>query len=361
MAESLGRENHPVVPHPARDLRIQVPRLVQYLPTLFFGQRGSVVTLKFKSAGLANTSAYPLELFYREPLDDHLQNVNSLLNIDCEDNRIECFPSGVAVHVYWPGTRSCSSVRLSEARQFFSFEKSESKVLPETTLDIRPFIFGEDDMKTLGGVQGGSVTKYTYGTRSDVTWDWGEQIWTQRLVECIRTPCGSRGVNVISAFTWTPATYTTEIGKIFPNVGCISAAPFHGMTDLLLVGDNLVGVLNVEEAEQILCTVGTTQGACTSITLGDIRTVLPEKTGELLASMYFFGTLNYLNKLKGMPEGISWTSYGVLAMRMAGCLVMQMTLSSDGCKVNILNEGGIGRLGGAIQYVVNIMGDHDNQ
>ena len=79
----------------------------------------------------------------------------------------------------------------------------------------------------------------------------------------------------------------------------------------------------------------------------------PEMIGELLASMYFFGTLNYLNNLCHIPDSIMWTTYGVLAVRSTGCIVLQMILDTTGCHVQLLHKSGVLSLGSAIEYVVD--------
>ena len=67
----------------------------------------------------------------------------------------------------------------------------------------------------------------------------------------------------------------------------------------------------------------------------------------------FFGTLNYRNRLESIPEQISWTAYGVLAIRSLGCMILKMTLDAAGCRVALVHEGGILSLGPAIHYIAN--------
>lgn len=78
----------------------------------------------------------------------------------------------------------------------------------------------------------------------------------------------------------------------------------------------------------------------------------PQKLGELLASMYVFGTLNYLN---GLPEssddGMSITVHGLLAVRPIGYLLLRMVLDGDGCCVQVLHEGGVLEIGRALCHL----------
>ena len=134
---------------------------------------------------------------------------------------------------------------------------------------------------------------------------------------------------------------------------CIRAAPFHGMTDVLLFGNRSIAVINIEDNDIIgSVEVGCMKGIMYPITISCARKVWPEKVGELLASMYLFGTLNYLNNLKATPKEISVITYGILAVRLTGCLVVRMQLDGSGCCVQLLHEGCVSTLGAAIQQVV---------
>ena len=52
----------------------------------------------------------------------------------------------------------------------------------------------------------------------------------------MQSPSAS-GINVIPAFKWSSTGYRSELSTIFPNVMDFRVAPFHGMTDLLLIGE----------------------------------------------------------------------------------------------------------------------------
>ncbi len=325
MAESEEVCEDTVSPVP----RVEVARLLTELRCLFFGQRALVVPLQFRSAGDPGATSYRLERFY-DSLSDELELVDSILGIERMDNKVECLPNNIHVHMYGSNTIACSSLKLSTASDFFKFElKVES--LPQTTLDIRPFLYAKP--------------------HEDVPWDWDEAVWTRRLLKCIEH--GSLGVTIIPAYLWKSNDYQSQIGKLFPRVRFIHAAPFHGMTDLLLFGNRSVAVINIVD-DDIICSVevGCIKGSMCPITISCVRKVWPEKVGELLASMYQFGTLNYLNNLKAMPKEISMIIYGILAIRLSGCLVVKMRLDSSGCCVQLLHDGPVTSLGEAIQQVV---------
>ena len=75
----------------------------------------------------------------------------------------------------------------------------------------------------------------------------------------------------------------------------------------------------------------------------------PEIVGELMASMYLFGTLNFLNHLTGMPGMVKFETYGVLAI---GSLLLKMTLDNTECRVSLIHEGGTLALGNILEYVI---------
>ena len=70
---------------------------------------------------------------------------------------------------------------------------------------------------------------------------------------------------------------------------CIHATPFHGMTDILLIGEKRLGLIRVQETTGV-CSVEVEvdkEATCPVTIAGEVK-VWPEKMGELLASMYFF-------------------------------------------------------------------------
>ena len=316
--------------------RVVVPRLLTKLSCLFFGQCALVVPLQFCSAGARGAASYRLEQFRNcDSLNDELALVDCILSIEQLDNRVDCLPNNIHVHVYGSNT---ITLKLSTAREFFTFE-SKVESLPQTTLDITPFMYAGE----------GAGRK---NSQEDVPWDWDEAVWTRRLIECIEQR--SLGVSIIPAYLWKASDYQSHIGRLFPRVRGIRAAPFHGMTDLLLFGNRSIAVINIEDNDDIICSVevGCLKGSMCPITISGARKVWPEKLGELLASMYLFGTLNYLNNLRAMPKEISVKTYGILAVRLTGCLVVRMQLDGSGCCVQLLHEGSVSTLGAAIQQVV---------
>ena len=336
-----------------KDRPTQVPKLIlpklitEDIKCLFFGKRALVLPLKFKTAGVPSVASYRLRSFENGTHTTELAIIEDELDIEPTENTVQHLRNGVYVHVYGPNTMTCSSLTLSTACTFFEFLGNVQQSLPSSgyTVDIKPFVYVEDDLQALSGSESGQLQQ--------VPWDWNEVMWTRKLFQCIER--GSLGIKVIPAFMWTTHDYETQINTIFPHICCIRAAPFHGMTDLLLFGDSsVVGVFTVAEESAICCIeMGIAKVATCPISIALTRKVWPEKTGELLASMYFFGTLNYLNRLESIPEQISWTAYGVLAIRSLGCMILKMTLDAAGCRVALVHEGGILSLGPAIHYIAN--------
>ena len=150
----------------------------------------------------------------------------------------------------------------------------------ECTIDIKPFVYAKDDLKRMGE----DKTEYAWKTEELVSWDWNE-VWSQRLFQCIQHEI--TGVNVVPAFLWKPNGFQAEISTIFSNVKCTRATPFHGMTDILLIGEKSLGLIRVQETT-VVCSVevGVDKEATCPVTIAGEEKVWPEKMGELLASMY---------------------------------------------------------------------------
>ena len=127
------------------------------------------------------------------------------------------------------------------------------------------------------------------------------------------------------------------------------------MTDIILLGPRNVGLLSVSSEPLFATEVGLRKDVGCTLTIGQGMKVWPEKVGEMLASMYYLATCNYLDKLKTIPAAIQWRAYGVFTIRSLSCLVLQMDLDGDGCHVSMLYEGSNLSLGAVIEYVVNKM------
>ena len=126
----------------------------------------------------------------------------------------------------------------------------------------------------------------------------------------------------------------------------LKVAPFHGMSDIVLVAKS-VAVIHSQEPSPGVC-------ATCPVTVSFLRK-LPEKLGELLASTYLFATQNYLNNLHGTPPAntLKWRAYGILAIRATGVLYIQIDLDNDSCRVKLLHDGdGVFTLSAVLDHVV---------
>ena len=81
-----------------------------------------------------------------------------------------------------------------------------------------------------------------------------------------------------------------------------------------------------------------------SYLLFGVMRMWPLKVGELLASMHVYGTLNYANSLVDFTQP-SFSVYGILIVRTIGCILVKMFVSSNGCQVSVLHEGGSAQVG----------------
>ena len=75
----------------------------------------------------------------------------------------------------------------------------------ECTIDIKPFVYAKDDLKRMGE----DKIEYAWKTEELVSWDWNEEVWSQRLIQHEIT-----GVNVVPAFLWKPNSFQAEISTI---------------------------------------------------------------------------------------------------------------------------------------------------
>ena len=343
--------------------RVQLQVHVSTIHCLFFGKRGTVIQLPLK-AGHPSGSSYKLEAFeYRaSDLMRELGAIKDTLGIKACGSTICRLPSGVYIHCYGKGTVCCSSVKLSDAKQFFVFDDSALLKLPSGRVNIMPVIFAGHDLAQLPPPLSSAVsaTHYTWVSDPAIAWDWNEKTWSHRLVEVLMgiPECKTKTIKVIDAFKWTPTEYVAEICTLFPSVVDVSVSPFHGMTDILLLGEGRSCVVQLNDP-QVLCSVeiGPAHTSTCGIAIATQVKRWPQKVGELLASMYLFGTLNYLNTLTIIPQRIMWEIYGVFIMRGTGCILLKMTLSDTDCRVCLLFEGGILSLGAVLEYVINVIGN----
>ena len=163
--------------------------------------------------------------------------------------------------------------------------------------------------------------------------------------DCIRDAVS----NAVPAYSWSAQTYKGRVASLFPNVLSLPVAPFQGMTDILLLGKH-AAVVTVSDS--IMCIeIGIAKGPTFPVSIGSHMRDWPQKVGELLASMYYFGTCQYLNRLDSFPATISWKSFGVLTIRSVGCLALKMVLDDAGCHVELIHEGCPLSLGQCIKYV----------
>ena len=120
-------------------------------------------------------------------------------------------------------------------------------------------------------------------------------------------------MRVIEAFKWTPNGYLRDISTLFPHVMGVTSSTFHGMTDFLIMGSNPISVVCLAQSILRSIKVGDAGKYKTcEITIATAMKRWPEKVGELMASMYLFGTPKYLNQLTGTPQMLKFKTYGVL-------------------------------------------------
>jgi hypothetical protein len=126
------------------------------------------------------------------------------------------------------------------------------------------------------------------------------------------------------------------------------------MTDILLFGRD-IAVLHVHD-ESVLCIeISLQKKTVYPITIGSWMQEWPQKIGELLASVYYYGTCHYLNNLRTLPTSVTWKSHGILTIRSYGCIVLEMVLDDTGCHVYLIHEGYSQTLGPAIEHICTLL------
>ena len=332
-------------------LTVALSRLVvEEIQCIFFGKRTKLITLRYKGAGHPSGSSYPIEDFEAKELESELDEVERGLDLDSRSHtprgRVFNIGSGRYVHIY-THTRRCSGLKMSECGRFFVFESAPQMTAfeKEGAIDVKPFVYSQSQLKHIGG-------RYDWVDCPREHWDWDEAVWTPRLHQCLQHSTSLAGIKVVPAYKWQPQSYHLELTTLFPNVMDLKVAPFHGMSDIVLVAKS-VAVIHSQEPSPAVC-VGMNRGAACPVTVSFLRK-LPEKLGELLASTYLFATQNYLNNLHGTPPAntLKWRAYGILAIRATGVLYVQMDLDNDSCRVKLLHDSdGVFTLSAVLDHVV---------
>ena len=281
-----------------------------------------------------------------DALMESISDACSLLTLPYTENTITEWQNGVYVHLY-KNSIKCSDLTLEQAAGFFRFVAGGENSLPGTTetVDVQPFMYSNGevatpesrDMRLKENVE--TTGKYTWAIDPLLPWSWTEREWNTHLFHCITESSAFQGVKVTPAYLWDTGSYQQQIHSIFPRVLSLKASPFRGMTDILLTKTR-VALINIDGG---LCCieVGIGKGRTHAVHVGAAVKVWPQKLGELLASMFMFGTLRYLNNLSS-PNTLTmggFTTYGILAIHKIGCIVLRLDVDERGSWVHVVHEG----------------------
>ena len=120
--------------------------------------------------------------------------MESSLSLSQEGNKVCRLSSGIYVHVYG-NTRSCSSMNLARACDFFDF-RHKGATVDITGIDVRPYIYSNSTLLYLDGDDSevgdvvrerkGDSRKYAWSSVPTMPWSWNEDVWAERLFHCIR-------------------------------------------------------------------------------------------------------------------------------------------------------------------------------
>ena len=281
--------------------------------------------LIFKEGGHPTGHTYSIDWFTCPSLHQCLADVENSLDMKSVAGKICQLSNDVYVHVYDPDSViPCSKLTLSEVAAFFIFHQSTEKHdFTASSIDVEPFHYSSSDLVYLGKcstevrdvIQSGQATgEYAWAGSPYVSWDWNENVWTEGLYHCLLDAPALEDVRVIPAYRWGPKTYCSSVGTVFRNIVLEPTAPFQGMTDILLVGNHKVALIRSIEFECVCCVeIGIRYGPTYSLVIEERWKIWPEKMGELLASMYYYGS-NFLNNFRNCPTPLTWTCYGIFVM-----------------------------------------------
>ena len=312
----------------------------------FFGRRGLCLTVSVPG----HSQRYSVDSVECVKLEEELGNVRGSLNVGAGGEI--SFINGMYIHVY-EHTLACSKLKLETAKCFFQFYVAEEDIPSSSSLDVDSFHYSNCDLVRMQSGQSSGATqldlsekKYAWTGDQMLPWSWNELTWITRLFYSIKGTKTFNGVHLYPAFKWCATTYQQKIGNLFPNVHSSQISPFYGMTDILLI-NNKVGVARISDVEEVPTTC--------EIHIGGFRKVWPQKLGEVLASMHFFGTLHYINNLNNAPEDIAFTVYGMLVIWTIGFITMKMVVSGEGCRVFLVQEGHCLALAKGLEFLANTL------
>ena len=96
-----------------------------------------------------------------------------------------------------------------------------------------------------------STNQYSWVTDPDVPWDWGEDTW---LVEVLKASPLLSTIKLVEAYKWKSGSYISQISTLFPSIMGVKVAPFHVMTDLLLLGRQTTCVIQSSKSN-VICSI----------------------------------------------------------------------------------------------------------
>ena len=288
---------------------------------------------------------------------------SSVVGVESGSSTICQLKNGIFVDIYDPKVVvSYSSILLSTAYEMFTFEtpgNTNFELPQEPSIDVRRYNFTNMDILCGDTSSVGEVVtmtrggKYTWVSSPDAAWDWDERVWVERLFHCMVDSAPLKHLQIVPAYCWAPKTYLSRVATLFSNITTLPVSPFQGMTDILLVAECSVALIRTAILEEHVCCEG--KEPTYPIFFGSTRKIWPQRLGELLASMHYYGTCHYLNSLTNLPAAIEWTTYGIFTVRAVGCMVLKMNLDNTGCHVQLLYEGSSLSLGKAIEAVAKLL------
>ena len=226
-----------------KEVKIVVPRM-ELLKCIFFGKRGKVVTLcwkgdrhSFGSMPLSTFECPTLNLDWRKCTEHWGLPMEATASTSCP---IQCMCTCIRTPL--PAALSSSPWPWHSSLLMWAWLSCRITA----RLTSYHLCFAVKTCAFVGPVSAAIQPITTITNRwPKIAWDWGEDVWATRLVQCMEMSGTSTDVRIIPAFRWTSRGYTSQINTLFPHVMSVKATPFHGMTDILLMGPESVGVVRV--------------------------------------------------------------------------------------------------------------------
>ena len=250
-------------------------------------------------------------------------------------------------------TIQCNKVNVEHLLQLgVKFRSGDPIILQVSPFDVSPFLYDNAKLLALepSNMELHNIVSKKMYTNSKYQWafdpaeglSWPETTWCSRLFQSILHDI-PKSVTVVTSYLWQPGELSMSICSIFPMLdpSIINIAPFRGMPDFLFIGQKVAAVMIEDTVENFIVQ---NSYACVEIGLNKTSCTcadgiyLPDKVGELIANMHYYGSLLCLQKLKEcdhVAEKVTFIAQGYYISKSTGTIILQLKVAEDGITVEI--------------------------